>query len=146
MAACVNVINASSAAMFLASTMIAYSNDLSLTVTHELRETTNKDSEGWANYMEGKRSWETSVAGWYASDDTTVGTLLNDSIITRAQAEIQIKAHDTIPADVTASGGAMNKTFTGNAWVENVTVNFNGNGSNADFSASLRGCSALTYA
>lgn len=150
MAACENVIDAGTAAMFLGGgggTLIAYSNDVTISINHDLRETTNKDSAGWRNYMPGLRGWESSVTGWFATDDSAVETLLNTNIITnRDKVTVAIKQHSSPPSDIDSNAtGLMNATLQGDAYVENVTLNFNGSGTNADFSASVRGCSSLTY-
>lgn len=54
-------------------TAIQHVQDVSLTVNHSPRDITTKDSAGWAEYLEGLRSYEVTFSGLLAHDDTQGG-------------------------------------------------------------------------
>ena len=51
-------------------TVVSRQNDVTFTVNMEPRDITTKDSGGWRELLEGLRSYEISIAGLLAYDDT----------------------------------------------------------------------------
>lgn len=51
-------------------TVVSRQNDVTFTVNHEPRDITTKDSAGWRELLEGLRSYEISISGLLAYDDT----------------------------------------------------------------------------
>jgi len=51
-------------------TVVSNQNDFSISFTHEPRDTTTKDSGGYRTLLEGLRSYEVSVSGLLAFNDT----------------------------------------------------------------------------
>lgn len=51
-------------------TVVARQNDVTFSVNHEPRDITTKDSAGWRELLEGLRSYELSVSGLLAYDDS----------------------------------------------------------------------------
>lgn len=85
-----NILNSTGMAIYVggtaASNKVAYSNDASLTVNHEPRDITNKDSGGWRQLLEGLRSWSMSCGFLYFNNPSAWG--FNDffaAILNRSQ-------------------------------------------------------------
>jgi len=51
-------------------TVVSRQNDVTFSVNHEPRDITTKDSGGWRQLLEGLRSYEISISGLLAFDDT----------------------------------------------------------------------------
>ena len=51
-------------------TVVSRQNDVTFSVNHEPRDITTKDSGGWRELLEGLRSYEISISGLLAYDDT----------------------------------------------------------------------------
>jgi predicted secreted protein len=51
-------------------TVVSNQNDFSISFTHEPRDTTTKDSGGYRTLLEGLRSYEVSVSGLLAFNDS----------------------------------------------------------------------------
>ena len=51
-------------------TVVSRQNDVTFSVNHEPRDITTKDSAGWRELLEGLRSYEISISGLLAYDDT----------------------------------------------------------------------------
>lgn len=54
----------------LGGTVVSRQNDVTFSVNHEPRDITTKDSGGWRELLEGLRSYEISISGLLAYDDT----------------------------------------------------------------------------
>ena len=54
----------------LGGTAVSRQNDVTFSVNHEPRDITTKDSGGWRELLEGLRSYEISISGLLAYDDT----------------------------------------------------------------------------
>lgn len=68
------IINGTNLVVYIGSDVIAHSTSHSLSLTHDARDATTKDSAGWTAKLEGLRSWELSGEGLVAYDgiyDTT---------------------------------------------------------------------------
>ena len=57
------VINGTKFAVYAAGVKIAYATSASISMNHNLRDTSTKDSGGWKDQLEGQRDWEVSVEG-----------------------------------------------------------------------------------
>lgn len=57
------VINGTKFAVYAGTTKVAYATSASITMNHNLRDTSTKDSGGWRDQLEGQRDWEVSVEG-----------------------------------------------------------------------------------
>lgn len=54
----------------MGGTVVSRQNDVTFSVNHEPRDITTKDSGGWRELLEGLRSYEISISGLLAYDDT----------------------------------------------------------------------------
>ena len=141
--ACTSVINSATVGLSLDSTVVAWSTDVSISVTHEPREITNKDSGGWADFAEGLRSWEASVSAWYVEGGAAGATVVFGAISTRATFDVAVLA---INASETDAIGGFGSNFNGTAWVTSLEISSPSTQDNLQFSAGLRGCGVLAAA
>ena len=61
-------INTTLLAVYVGGTKITHSQGGSLNIEHSVRDVTTKDSGGWAEQLEGLRSWSMSASGLMAYD------------------------------------------------------------------------------
>ena len=101
--------------------LVAFAQSGTLNVNLSTRDISNKESNGWAEAMEGARNWDISVDGAYAwteVDGTTVLTngaddLLNTYIITRTSLVVRF-------GSVVATTG--NTFYQGTAWLTSFSI------------------------
>ena len=122
--------------------LVAYAQSGTLNVNHSTRDISNKESNGWAEALEGQRNWDISVDGAYAWTDTggtalTNGAddLLNSYILTRSSFTIRFGNTDTT--------GVGNIYYEGTAWLTAFSVSAP-NEDTATYSLSFTGTGALT--
>lgn len=72
-----NIVNSTGVAVFVGGTAstnkVAASNDAQLSLTHDPRDITNKDSAGHRYLLEGLLSWSMSASALYFNDPTAWG-------------------------------------------------------------------------
>ena len=143
MANLTSAINGTDIKVFDATTniLVAYAQSGTLNVNMSTRDISNKESNAWAEAMEGQRNWDVSVDGAYAWQDTggtplTNGAddLLNTYIITRTSVVIRF-------GSVVATSG--NIFYEGTAWLTAFSVSAPTEDT-ATYSLSFTGTGALT--
>jgi predicted secreted protein len=85
------ILNGTKFGVYAAGTKIGYATSASISMNHNLRDTSTKDSGGWREQMEGQRDWEVSVEGMVifvdnsggAISDITMNELYTNYIATR---------------------------------------------------------------
>ncbi len=138
---CTSVVNSATVGLSIDGTVVAYSNDVTLTITHDPREITNKDSGGWADFAEGLRRWEASVSAWYVVGGAGGAEVVFGKIGTRGTAEVHVLEINTAETDAI---GGMTANYAGKAWVTNLELGSPGSQDNVSFTAGLRGCGAIS--
>lgn len=122
--------------------LVAYAQSGTLNVSHSTRDISNKESSGWAEAMEGQRTWDISVDGAYAWTDVSGSPLsngaddmLNSYIITRTSVVIRFgDAPAATTGDVYYEGTAWLTSFSVSAPTEDT----------ATYSLSFTGTGAIT--
>ena len=71
------VINGTKFGVYVAGTKIAYATSASISMNHNLRDTSTKDSSGWRDQLEAQRDWEVSVEGMLIFVDGSGGAISN---------------------------------------------------------------------
>ena len=85
------VINGTLFGVYAAGTQVAYATSASISMNHNLRDTSTKDSLGWRDQLEGQRDWEVSVEGMLIFEDggaianLTMDELYTNYIATRTE-------------------------------------------------------------
>lgn len=128
------IINGTLLGVYFGGTKISKSTSASLSLSQELRETTTKDSSGWAEFLPGLRGW--SISGDFL--DAEDATYRYDDLF----ALINTRAAVTIKFSSEVSG---DKYYTGSCYIESADreapLEDNVSGSYV-----LRGTGALTEA
>lgn len=113
---------------------VAHSTSCSLSVSTDLPEATTKDSGGWAQQIQGVRSWSVSTDGLAVIEASAAGINVEDLF-----SSISSRTDVTLTFSTFVSG---DKIWTGSAAVE--SLDFTGDmESPATFSASFTGTGAL---
>ena len=73
------VINGTMFGVYAGGTKIAYATSASISMNHNLRDTSTKDSGGWRDQLEGQRDWEVSVEGMLIFT-TTAGAITGETM------------------------------------------------------------------
>tara|TARA_R100001460_G_scaffold73619_1_gene114494 strand:+ start:84 stop:512 length:429 start_codon:yes stop_codon:yes gene_type:complete len=135
------VINGTKFGVYAGGTKIGYATSASLSINHNLRDTSTKDSGGWRDQLEGQRDFEVSVEGMVifatasgAISDLTVDELYTSYINTRT--EFEIKFSTEVSGDY---------KWTGNAFMTSLSMD-TPNEDSSTFSASFSGTGPLTQA
>ena len=122
MANLTTAINGTDIKVFDATTniLVAFAQSGTLNVNMSTRDISNKESNGWAEAMEGARNWDISVDGAYAWTDiggsvlsNGADDLLNSYIITRTSVVIKF-------GSVVATTGYV--YYKGTAWLTAFSV------------------------
>tara|TARA_Y100001973_G_C5170416_1_gene318693 strand:+ start:53 stop:481 length:429 start_codon:yes stop_codon:yes gene_type:complete len=135
------VINGTKFAVYAGGTKIAYATSASISMNHNLRDTSTKDSSGWRDQLEGQRDWEVSVEGMLIFEESggaiaglTMDELYTSYIATRTVFELKFSTE--------VSGDYK---WTGNAFLTSLSAD-TPNEDSSTWSASFSGTGALTQA
>lgn len=135
------VINGTKFGVYAGGTKIGYATSASLSINHNLRDTSTKDSGGWRDQLEGQRDFEVSVEGMVifatsggAISDLTVDELYTTYIATRT--EFELKFSTEVSGDY---------KWTGQAFMTSLSMD-TPNEDSSTFSASFSGTGPLTQA
>ena len=136
------VLNGTKFAVYAAGTKIAYATTASISINHNLRDTSTKDSGGWRDQLEGQRDWEVSVDGMLIFVDgsggaiagLTANELYSSYIATRTEFELKFSTEE-----------AGDIKWTGNAFMTSLSMD-TPNEDSSTWSASFSGTGTLTQA
>ena len=136
------IINGTKFGVYAAGTKIGYATSASISMNHNLRDTSTKDSSGWRDQLEGQRDWEVSVEGMLifvdssggAISDVTANELYSSYIATRT--EFELKFSTEVSGDI---------KWTGNAFMTSLSMD-TPNEDSSTWSASFSGTGSLTQA
>jgi predicted secreted protein len=133
----VSTVNTTLLKIYTGATPVAITDQTgaSLSISHDLRNTTTKDSAGWEEYLEGMRSAEMSGEGLYAYDHANGADVLFDSIASRLPLAIVFQ---------TAVTG--DKKYSCSAFLTKLEINSSGQDDNVTFSFSLKVSGAIVKA
>lgn len=107
------VINGTKFGVYAAGTKIAYATSASISMNHNLRDTSTKDSGGWRDQLEGQRDWECSVEGMLIFtnlDGTPVSGLTMNELYTAyitSRTVFALKFSTSITGDIQWTGQAF---------------------------------------
>ena len=134
------VINGTKFGVYAAGTKIAYATAASISMNHNLRDTSTKESAGWREQMEGQRDWEVSVEGMLLFVDSSGGaisSLTADELYTNyiaTRASFALKFSTEVTAEL---------RWTGTAWMTSLSADAP-NEDSTTWSATFSGTGALT--
>ena len=133
------VINGQLFAVYAAGTKIAYATSASISMNHNLRDTSTKDSSGWRDQMEGQRDWEVSCEGMliFAESGGAIAGLTMDELYSTY---IETRTEFTLKFSTEVTGDLR---WTGQAWMTSLSADAP-NEDSSTWSASFSGTGALT--
>jgi len=131
------VINGTKFGVYNGGTKIAFATSASISINHNLRDTSTKDSGGWREQLEGQRDFEISVEGMLiftnldgsAITGSTINELYSSYIATRTV--FQIKFSTEVTGDIKWEGQAFMTSIsidTPNEDSSTVSASFSGTG------------------
>jgi len=124
------IINGTDLAVYIGSDVLAHSTSHSLSITHDARDATTKDSGGWTDVLEGLRGWEVSGEGLVAFDATKGFAYLFSLVNTRAAVTLKFSTEAT--GDTYYSGSAYVTSIDQDSPTEdNVSMSFTFSGTGA---------------
>lgn len=97
-------INGTTIILDVDSNPIAMLTDTTLNIAQDLPDASNKDSGGWAEHINGQRSWDISLDGHADMGDQKNVETLYDLIANRSQVTVEVKT--SVTGDVTFTGTA----------------------------------------
>ena len=107
------VINGTKFGVYVAGTKVAYATSASISMNHNLRDTSTKDSGGWRDQLEGQRDWEVSVEGMLIFtnlDGTAVTGLTANELYSSyiyARTQFELKFSTEVTGDIKWTGQAF---------------------------------------
>lgn len=126
-------INTTLLAVYAGGTKISHAQGGALTLEHSVRDVTTKDSGGWAENLEGLRSWNISANGLMAFDATEGTDELDDYLTGRSQVTVMFSTEVT-----------GDTRYTGTAYMTNLSLDSPGQEETATFSCEFIGTGVLT--
>lgn len=113
-------------------TVVARQNDVTFSVNMEPRDITTKDSAGWRDLLEGLRSYEISIAGLLAYDDSL-------SVYTSATGIDTVLRARTSQTWILGTGVSGDVKLSGAGYWTSLEVGSPDAESNCTYSATLQG-------
>ena len=135
-------LNGTELGVYIGGTLVAYSTSATLNINQSLRSTTNKESNGFEENMEGLRNWDVSVDALYAWLDPAGSAISNETLSEIFTGYLATRASFTLTFGVTSSGTGDTK-YTGTAWLTSASLTAPLEDT-ATFSVSFQGSGALT--
>lgn len=135
-------LNGTNLQVYAGGTLVAYSTSCTININHELRSTTNKESGGWAENMEGLRNWDISCDALYAWLDASGSAVAGLTLSELFTSYIQTRTSFAITFGVVSSSAGDTK-YTGTAYMTSASLTAPMEDTST-YSASFTGSGALT--
>ena len=136
------VINGTKFGVYVAGTKIAYATSASISMNHNLRDTSTKDSSGWRDQLEAQRDWEVSVEGMLIFVDGSGGAISNLTMDELYSTYIATRTEFTLMVSTEVSGDVK---WSGQAFLTSLSAD-TPNEDSSTWSGSFSGTGALTQA
>ena len=136
------IINGTKFGIYDGGTLIAYATSGSVSINHSPRETSNKESLGWKEVMEGQRDSECSVEGMVAFLTPAAGAVSGKTVDELFTAYIATRASLTVSFESSESGDYK---WSGTSYMASISMDAP-NEESTTYSASFTGTGALTQA
>lgn len=136
------IINGTKFGVYNGSVLIAYATSGSVSINHSARETSNKESLGWKEVMEGQRDWEISCEGMVAFLDLAGGAIAGTTMNELFTANIATRTPLTIAFESSETGDYK---WSGSCYVSSISMDAP-NEESTTYSCSFTGTSVLTQA
>ena len=142
-------LNGTDLGVYVDGTLVAYSTNATININQSLRSTTNKESAGWEENMEGLRNWDVSCDALYAWLDPSGSAIANDTLseifagyLGKSSTGTDNRLSFDLTFGVTTSNSGDTK-YTGKAWVTSASLTAPLEDT-ATYSVTFQGSGALT--
>jgi predicted secreted protein len=135
-------LNGTDLGVYVAGTLVAYSTNATININHSPRSTTNKESNGFEENMEGLRNWDVSVDALYAWLDPSGSAISNETLSEIFTGYLATRTKFELTFGVTTTGTGDTK-YVGDAWLTSISLTAPLEDT-ATFSCSFQGTGALT--
>lgn len=115
-------LNGTELGVYIGGTLIAYSTNATLNINQSLRATTNKESNGWDEQMEGLRNWDVSCDALYAWLDPAGSAISNKTLSDIFTGYMTTRASFDLTFGSTSTTGIGFTKYTGTAWLTSVSL------------------------
>ena len=122
--------------------LVAYATSGSISINQSVRETSNKESGGWKEVMEGQRDWEVSVEGMVALKTLAGAAVAGSTVDEIFTAYIATRGTFDISFESSESG---DKKWSGKGYISSISMDAP-NEESTTYSCSFVGTSTLTQA
>lgn len=136
------VINGTKFGVYAAGTKIGYATSASISMNHNLRDTSTKDSSGWRDQMEGQRDWEVSVEGMVIFVDNSGGAISDKTMDELYTSYIATRTSFTLMFSTEVTGDIK---WSGDAYMTSLSAD-TPNEDSSTWSGSFSGTGILTQA
>ena len=136
------VINGTKFGVYAAGVKIAFATSASISMNHNLRDTSTKDSGGWRDQLEGQRDWEVSVEGMLIFTDLSGGVISGETMNELYTAYIASRDVFTLTFNTGVTGDIG---WSGQAFMTSLSAD-TPNEDSSTWSASFSGTGVLTQA
>ena len=136
------VINGTKFGVYVAGTKVAYATSASISMNHNLRDTSTKDSGGWRDQLEAQRDWEVSVEGMLIFLDSAGGAITGTTMDELYSTYIATRTEFTLMFSTEVTGDFK---WTGQAFLTSLSAD-TPNEDSSTWSGSFSGTGALTQA
>ena len=136
------LINGTKFGVYAAGTKIAYATSASISMNHNLRDTSTKDSSGWRDQLEAQRDWEVSVEGMLIFVDGSGGAIAGITMNELYSTYIATRTEFTLMFSTEESGDIK---WSGQAFLTSLSAD-TPNEDSSTWSGSFSGTGALTQA
>jgi predicted secreted protein len=134
-------LNGTDLGVYIAGTLVAYSTNATININQSPRSTTNKESGGWEENMEGLRNWDVSVDALYAWLDPDGNPIANETLSEIFTAYMYARTKFSLTFGTTGSTSGDTK-YVGDAWLTSISLTAPLEDT-ATFSASFQGTGSL---
>ena len=136
------VINGTKFGVYAGGVKIAFATSASISMNHNLRDTSTKDSGGWRDQLEGQRDWEVSVEGMLIFTDLSGGVISGETMNELYTAYIASRDVFTLTFNTGVTGDIG---WSGQAFMTSLSAD-TPNEDSSTWSASFSGTGVLTQA
>lgn len=134
-------LNGTDLGVYISGTLVAYSTNATININQSPRSTTNKESGGWEENMEGLRNWDVSVDALYAWLDPDGNPIANETLSEIFTGYMYARTKFSLTFGTTGSTSGDTK-YVGDAWLTSISLTAPLEDT-ATFSASFQGTGSL---
>ena len=115
-------LNGTELGVYIGGVLVAYSTSATININHSTRSTSNKESGGWSENMEGMRDWDVSTDALYAWLDPAGSAISNKTLSDMFTGYIATRASFDLTFGSTSTTAIGFTKYTGTAWMTSASI------------------------